>query len=420
MKINTYHSIYGELLYMKKMLTIRNGYSIDSLMFLLLLSFYFGRFNIDIGFSLKPFMIVTAILGLLYLKRLRFYKMLNFEIILIIFVLYHSLTAIGFEYPNYSIRFIILYIIIFIYYCIVRGAINNIPIYRIEKLISISGFIAMGASLAYYLLGIISSNMIFRGNELNYYGLLIDRSVPRLTGTISTDPNIFVYYATLYFFYTITHLESKYNKLGFTLSSILIFLTFSRGGLISIFLGLFLLLITKKKLNLRLKPFLIITLIILMFMFFGKESEYVQYSIMRFQNLTIDGGSGRIYLWGNALKIFFDNPLGIGINSVIPYNLKYFGSGNYVHNTFIEVLLETGIIGFAMFILFWLLIIISSIKIMKIRNESKYLFLTLVAMMLQMNFLSILYFDIFYFTIILVSKYINSYEYETKQINVKD
>jgi putative inorganic carbon (HCO3(-)) transporter len=77
-----------------------------------------------------------------------------------------------------------------------------------------------------------------------------------------------------------------------------------------------------------------------------------------------DEGSGRTELWGVALSVSADHPIaGVGLNNFIVQSPRYAdrpGSLKYadliaerphaVHNTYLEVLVETGVIGLLLFL----------------------------------------------------------------------
>ena len=77
---------------------------------------------------------------------------------------------------------------------------------------------------------------------------------------------------------------------------------------------------------------------------------------------TIDNVSnGRLELWGQALNSFGNNPLfGIGLKKIFSL------IGMDVHNTYLQILAETGIIGFVFFILGLIQILKKSVK--KVKN----------------------------------------------------
>lgn len=77
--------------------------------------------------------------------------------------------------------------------------------------------------------------------------------------------------------------------------------------------------------------------------------------IDRFLNIGKDNGSSvRIQMWTSALEVFKRNPFGVGIGNAIIYaekiNGKSFGLTN-IHCVYLQVLVETGIIGFGLFLI---------------------------------------------------------------------
>jgi O-antigen ligase len=391
-----------------------------NLFYLLAFSLYIGRFNIDIGFSLKPFMLVTAIAFILTLKTIRIHKMHSFEIVMLIFILLHSMTAANYKYPHMSIRFIALYLIVLVFFLVGRFLTTKLEINQIEKIISRTGFIGVIISLVYYFIGIIASGMNFYGSNIDYFGLTIDRSTPRLTGVASNDPNILVFYFTLYFFFTITNLSERVNKVGFMLVSLSIILTFSRGAYLAIAFGLIILFITSNRIKTKIKSITITIGFVSILYLLGNRVPLnpINYITNRFSNLLTDAWSGRLGIWSNAMNTFLNNPVfGIGINSIREYNLENYMRSVYVHNSLIEVLVETGIVGISLYMIFWFLLLRTANILSKKQKKTKYLLVTLLAIFLQMNTLSILYNEGFYFVIILLFRY--SVEYHAKLIEEK-
>ena len=128
--------------------------------------------------------------------------------------------------------------------------------------------------------------------------------------------------------------------------------------------------------------------------------------VSRFDSLSADGGSGRMTLWKNAITTFNKNPLvGIGINSTLSYNSLYYGTKGYIHNTFLEVLSETGIIGICMYMLFLIVLLKIVYSVYRKDNNTVFLVGTIIAMLIQMCFLSILLQEFFFFTVALIYAY---------------
>ena len=73
----------------------------------------------------------------------------------------------------------------------------------------------------------------------------------------------------------------------------------------------------------------------------------------RFRSLLTDHGTGRIDLWKYALQGWIKNPIwGIGGGYGPRYMAGLRNMDFNVHNTWIEVLLETGVIGFLGILIF--------------------------------------------------------------------
>ena len=381
---------------------------------LIMLSLYFGKLNLDIGFSIKPYMFVLIIGVLLICTQMKFYRLYGFEWMMIFFVLVHSSSALNLTYQYKSLRFILAFLLMLVFYFSIRAVIDRVSVKNLEKAISTAGFIGIFASLTYYTMGILETGMNFARSSTTFYGVLIDRSMPRLTGFASNDPNLYVFFVTLYFFYTINRLQYKKIVLGCLIAAITIILTFSRGGILGIVVGLTIQLVTMKDSKRALKLIIFGTLAIIVLMFMGNVFFLNPLQIIqnRFLSLATDGGGSRFQIWTDAFTTFRDNPiLGIGINASASYNYEHFGRYVYVHNVILEVALESGLIGLIAFLSFLASVLFSAKKLLDYCNKYSYIFVTLVSMITQMFFLSILYNEAFYFVLCLLYRYKN----ETKK-----
>lgn len=74
---------------------------------------------------------------------------------------------------------------------------------------------------------------------------------------------------------------------------------------------------------------------------------------------TVLNATGRPEIWGNYLSLFFEkaNPFfGFGAGSISPLGIWFTVDGfsyRHVHNDFLEILLETGFVGFSLAVLSW-------------------------------------------------------------------
>jgi hypothetical protein len=186
----------------------------------------------------------------------------------------------------------------------------------------------------------------FRDSEfrlyINFYGVL-------------QDPNYFTMYYILAFFICIQLLNfSKVNKpillLSLAINLFFILSSGSRGTILSIIIGFFLLFLNNNPIKRRSKfiPFIIIILFFIVASFIPQELLN-RFSIFR---LIDTGGAGRLDIW-----IFYYNEL---LKNNFSSNL--FGNGlgtlylnNYVpHNQILTLLYENGIIGLIVFYLYFL------------------------------------------------------------------
>lgn len=136
---------------------------------------------------------------------------------------------------------------------------------------------------------------------------------------------------------------------------LVIYLTYSRGGLLGLFAVLGLMALLQKRASVRLVAFGLMVAALVAVALYWSRSE-------GFSNLSQDSSFGqRITTYITGLKIFADHPLfGAGINCssaawpfYAPKNLHYH-TWLVVHNTFLQALSETGLVGFLPYIGFLL------------------------------------------------------------------
>lgn len=80
--------------------------------------------------------------------------------------------------------------------------------------------------------------------------------------------------------------------------------------------------------------------------------------------------TGRLDIWSNAIKLFSQHPfLGYGIGSFAETNYQYFGLNKAAHNVFLQLLVETGVVGG----LLWCTLVLIAVykSILKSCNEER-------------------------------------------------
>lgn len=395
---------------------------------LYLSSFFYPRINVELGFSLKSFMVFSFLVFMFNLNKFRFY-LNTYDYIFIFFIIYASLTVPFSLDIIKGIRIIFgSLIILFCYFVAKFFFIKYILTNKISlnKIIIPTIFIYTVIVLVLYIVAFILINGNYIQNEHNlFYGILVERAMPRLVG-LHYDPNI-AFFHSLIFFYYLYFLNNKsiLEYILLFLLSVLIILTLSTGGIISIVFSLsiyYLLSFIKmknKKVNLIkfIKYFLVVAIVIVyvFFIFDIIESNEFIANIVEKRIDNLDKGSGRYEIWQNGLSIFCDNPFfGIGWFNFLQYNIVRFGRENYMHNTFLETLVETGILGFLIYLIFFIVLFFYVLKLQYYKNN-KYLLYSFLSILVMMNSLSLYIDEVFFIYMVFVS-----YEfYKIKYINIK-
>ncbi|MEH7484708.1 O-antigen ligase family protein, partial [Neobacillus drentensis] len=343
-----------------------------------------------------------------------------YEIAMLLFYLMYSFSGAFALYPASSIR-IICGIVLYIFcYFIMKAVIGNARYSVIERAISDVGILFNIASLTLYFVGLKVLGFVFEGDRVYQFGVMLDRDYPRLIGLLQ-DPNFFVFYNTLFFSYYLCNSKSLKNKLGLLLCIIANILTFSRGGI----LVMAFLLVIYIIINNPIKQFkLLVGIIASLFVSVYIAIVYMKFDIYgilesRMGDLSQDGGSGRLELWGRAWDYFTSHMvIGIGAFNFSDYNFFQYGDSIEVHNTFLDILSEAGLLGIACFCLFIILVFVHLFQ-RNIHKNKPYLFLTLLGLILQMASLSVIINDMFFMYMAILTTYLHNEKHELKNENKK-
>ncbi len=165
------------------------------------------------------------------------------------------------------------------------------------------------------------------------------------------DPHVFSYYTgAILPFPLFLYIKTKQKK--WLLSTFLLLsadlLTFSRGGEIALLAGfLAFLLLSKSITSTKLKHFMIIGVITGIFFLFSSGHSISERFVSSF-NSQDKSVSQRFVLWKQALEVFEKHPiLGVGLGAY-SHEIDFLADYRkpiYVHNTYLDILVEVGIIG---------------------------------------------------------------------------
>ncbi|MEC3883970.1 O-antigen ligase family protein [Halobacillus sp. HZG1] len=398
----------------KPMAHKRNG-----TVFFLFLLITLANYGVQIGFSLKPYMIFSLLYFVIFISQFRFYQLQLYEVAMLAFYLIYSFTGAFSLYPASSIRIMAGALIYLACYMVMKSILAGVHQSVIDKSIGYVGLIFNASSLLLYVIGLKSVGYFFdtEGIRISEFGLMIDRNYPRLIGLLQ-DPNFFVFYNTVFFAYYLCNSKGWLNKAGLILCIVTNILTFSRGGLL-VMVVLFLL---YGMLNHPFKQLKMTMGVILSVAFACYIAVvYLKFDLIsilesRMNDFTSDGGSGRIELWGRAWEYFETHKIvGIGAFNFADYNAFKYGDNLSVHNTFLDVLAEAGLLGIFFYLLF-LSLVVYQLYQRKIYKHKPYLFLTVIGMVLQMGFLSVIINDIFFMVLAILSTYLNQRKRKAEEV----
>ena len=325
-------------------------------------SFFFQELYIDIGFAFKPYMYVSLILFFPLLKQTRQTRINENEFILIAIILWSCLGVIYNNQLNLtSIRFLAGSILFLISYIIYRGFFEK-KVNTFSLIINVS-LVYLVLTLAYYFYGISQLIGVELLNGDISHGVLYDRGMFRLKG-FNNNPDYFN-------LFNIIFLSIGLNKwkINFKMKLILVFsilcgiLTFSLSALLVNCIIVLLFIISLSKQKILITTLSISVLIFIIFNYFNhNDNEAIQVikEIVIKRTEHSKTGSGRFEMWNGILPVISDNLIiGTGVGTVYSYTYKQFSIIN-LHNTYLEILLELGIVGL---LLFLFLLLINFLKI---------------------------------------------------------
>ncbi|MBC1982401.1 O-antigen ligase family protein [Listeria booriae] len=365
-----------------------------------------SAFNVQIGLAVKPYMMMLLLLMFYYLSKITIEKLLFFEMAFVGFYVYYDLRGVITAYPAAALRAMGATFILLVFYFFCRYWLNQIRWKDIEWAIIISGFVFNLLSLGYYVMGLVNLGFNMHGNGIRELGVMIDRDFARLLG-LTNDPNIFVFINMLFIAYFLTHREKWWNLLGGFIGILCVMLTLSRGAIISLVIVLVLCLLVG---SVRSKLMMVLGAVgffLLANLFFDQFMEVSLWELLleRFGTVSEDGGSGRFDIWTDGLAYFMDKPLfGIGSFNFQEYHSFAVGKAIFMHNSFLEILVETGIVGMMFYVTAIVTLVWTLVKAALVDKEQWWLLIALIGYLSMMTSLSLILNEIFFFFFALVAR----------------
>lgn len=381
---------------------------------LFVLSFYLQRPSIYIGFHLKMYMMMSGIIFIFFMAKIRKIPISSYDVIFIVFILYSGVTVLFSLDIVSGFRMLLGSIMVFFCYLSLKTYFMNINfnIEEIESCFYDASKIFILISLLMYMIGyFIISGAYSDYEHVRVYGVLVERGMPRLIGPL-LDPNILSMYTSVLFYYLLfKNNKNHIDNIYLILTIVTIFLSLSRGGILAIIIPLSLYIIYRFLIFLYLmrirhkfyfKLMLIVVIVFIVSYYLISTGEFSAFLEKRVS--SVSNASGRFEIWSNLIQLWIDNPLfGIGWYNFLYYNAEVFEGTNYAHNTFLEVLVETGLVGFFIYIAFHFVIFINLIRLVYIDNRFKYFIFSYASIMVNFNNLSLVINEFLFLFLTLVS-----------------
>jgi hypothetical protein len=324
---------------------------------LLLLSFYVPYTN-----SIPaPFALITFISFVIYLLKsrldIKFFLSSRyiFTYVFFIFSIFYSIIFfdVGIATPK-----IINYLITLFSFCVFLLLFNQIEslseLHGAVKMVLIFSSLSFFISLGHYLEGNTTNLYLEILNNSNSEELInklytdVFSSVRRLVWP-GVEPNF--YSSAFIFSLSISLYFAKQNSKYYFVSFLILLSiagTFSRTAFILGLLVVFISSISNKNKTVMFFGCSLLFMILVSF-----NLDYISRISSIIDNIVESGGTGRLTLLQQAIEIFANNPFGMGIGNLnnVDYNSHYITSGFSTHNSFLEILVESGIVGFLLFLL---------------------------------------------------------------------
>ncbi|WP_105188465.1 O-antigen ligase family protein [Pseudoalteromonas sp. T1lg48] len=380
-----------------------NGKTSSFLIVVLFMSMLSNGIYYDVGFSVTlAYFVLPIVIFFIFLNGMRLSKFLFLSFVFVFFVYFCFFLSSFYSYNfDSSFRFFfgaLAFLFFFFSFSSYLVSANK----DIYLLLGVSLKVYLVLTLLYYLAGL----MVFSPLQEHqyFYGLFVEKSLPRLVG-LTIDPN----FASLTFivcFYYFHFSKVSYRKVFSILSIILLLATLSRSGLLSLFLSFFFVSFFVIK---PIQVFRIFLSFILFSMFVYVSLElFFAVDVSNLIEKRVEGassGAGRFELIANAYTLFLEKPiLGHGIFNFRDLNMQYFSSHKYAHNTYMELLVEVGVVGLAFFLS---LLLFMTIMAFKLRKVYPFLIFSVVSLGLMAGTLSLYINSIFlFFLVVTFSLYI--------------
>lgn len=384
-----------------------------ALLYILIILIPLRDWNFAVGFDFYAIdvvavMIVVKFVFDLTIKPVKFAKT---ELVLLIGILVGVIVSfipilLSFSYFTHGLiglaKLIIYYVVALAFLSELRGDFFKRKVLRLQMiyfigfaLLALANFLSVGIGDIDFI-GDLFDSVSIRGPEVFNH---LELSFWTRNSSFAGEPNFLAIYALMHYGVVLsTKLNTFSRAIHVVLVALVVISTFSRVGLL-----LFPILFALNELKLDFRSiFVYLSLILSMFYVLSNiihADVYVTEILKSIAARDYSGDKGREHIYIQALNIWLNNPLGVGISN---YGIAAFdryglsGEPN-PHNGFLTLLIEQGLLG-----LFAKLILYAHLLRRVLKNHGAHLFFTMSLILTSVfvnNFDKILGFDLFFILI---------------------
>ncbi len=381
-------------------------------------------FILLVPFAFTPtFVFIFNAFFIIRIRNISIKRPSNFELLYLIYLAYTILSIPFSNDIGRSLKLIIFNLLFIVSYVTIIDYIKKISIERFYYYLHRSLKYYVYISIGYFLLGVISYYLLdgTLNESNNIFGLHVDDFRPRFNG-LGTSPSSYGLIASLFLLICIQR-KDKWNIL---LVSASIILTISWTVFLSVFIGLF---IYQNSKNIKASfKYVLLMLGMLIILYFIIQSNEFLLQILEYRLRNLSSGTHRFEIWDSTINEIKHNPFfGSGYNFAPIYLKGLMGEDSLssLHNVFIQVLFEQGIIGIALFIAFFGSFMRQSYIQSRKGITFDFVFPWAIVFFIQMNAAVLIFSPNFLFLLIIVKKLIldnhkKCYNLEKIKYNILD
>lgn len=366
-------------------------------------SFCFQGFHlIEEPTPIRPFMVLLPMVFFwLFVKGSR----VNFvfpELMACVFFFFMLFSIFWAAVPSLALlKMVGIFLLTSSYFC-VRSGLRTLDDQEFAKCISYGGVVVLSLSLAYYFLGIFlfdesATRVTEDGFDRFYLGVYIEGYLVRMRGLFDSPNNLALVCVFLYLYYDSK--SSCFKTVGKALAVLSLILTISVTGWIALLAAVFFTLLYKRNFFPVVAGLLGVSASVLAILTLMPDD--VREPLVENRMERVETGSGRLELFEFTIERALDRPiLGYGLNQsrTLYVNFRGFQSS---HNSFLEALVDGGLVGLTLYLGCWLAVIAFCYQITRSREEPFFLSAAIALLFFsQANLLTYVELNMLYFAMV--------------------